>query len=195
MSRLAGWIAKDLETQLDELDVERTVVTLHLRSGQRHTGYVLDRKPRVLALQSVPQRGTRDLDVTMIPLAHVEALTLHAVQDVVASPPAPELAESLLELRRRVKRLADTLAARVGRAIAIELGAGELEPLALLFEHVREALDGVCADELGRAALAERVQRIELATGAAGMSLVNGVLSVNGPLAADRVRRELDALL
>jgi hypothetical protein len=204
--RLAGWVARDLETHLDQLaatarkwrdgaKVERTLVTFHLASGQRHTGYVLDRMRTALAVQSVPQRGSGDLDVTIIPIAHVEALTLHAAQALVEAAPVPESATSMLDLRRRMKQLADALAARLGHGVAIEHGSGEVDQLGPLFEQLRLALDRVCADDLGRAALGERVQRIELRIGNPGVSLANGTIVVGGPLAADRLQLELDAVL
>jgi len=198
------WVAQDLETHLDQLAVaarqwrdgkgERSIVTVHLASGQRHTGQVLELVRSTLVLQSLPQRSTADLDVTVIPLARIEALTVHVVQLFVESM-ASEAATSMLDLKRRVKALADVLATRVGRAVTIDLGAGELASLAPLFEASKLALDRVCADELGRASLAERVQRIELRIGTPGVSLADGTLAVTGPLAVERLRDALDAVL
>jgi hypothetical protein len=204
--RLAGWVAQDVGAHLDELVAaarrwrdgtgERPVVTVHVASGERHTGHVLDVVRATLAMQSIPQRGTADLDVVVIPLARIEALTLHAAQSLVAAAPVPaENATSMLELKRRAKALADVLATRVGRAIAIDIGAGELAQLAPLFETVKLALDRVCADELGRGSLAERVQRIELRAGTPGVSLANATLAIAGPLAPARLQSELDAAL
>lgn len=204
--RLAGWVARDVETHVEELVAaartwrdgkgERPVVTLHLVSGVRHTGYVLDVVRTTLAMQSVPQRGSPDLDVTMIPLARIEALTVHAAQDLVETAPAPAAAAtSMLELKRRGKALADLLAARLGHAIVVEFGAGEISQLAPLFEATRVALDRVCADELGRSSLAERVQCLELRIGSPGVSLATSTLVVSGPMAAESLRRELDAAM
>ena len=108
---------------------------------------------------------------------------------------APDAATSMLDLRRRVKALADLVAARTQRSIAIELGTGELAQLAPLFESLRLALEKVCADELGRASLAERVQHVEVREGPPGVTLANGRLVVAGPLPAARLASELDARL
>lgn len=171
-------------------------MTLHLSSGARHIGFVLERTRTTLAVQGVPQRGSYDLDVTVIPIARIEAVTLHNAQTLVeAAPPTPEGATSMLDLRRRAKALADQLATRAGKPIAIEIGAGDVAELGPLFEHLRIALERVCADDLGRASLAERVARIELRSGASGVSLASGTLVVAGPLAADRLQREIDAVL
>ena len=171
------------------------MVTLHLMSGHRHTGYVLDVVRSTLALEALPQRGSVDLEVTVIPLARIEALTLHAAQELVASTTVPEGASSMLELKRRAKALGDLVTTRVQRAIAIEVGAGELAQLAPSLEMLKLALDRVCSDELGRGSLAERVQRIELRTGAPGVSLADGALVVSGTMAPERLQDELDSVL
>jgi hypothetical protein len=203
--QLATWVAHDLETHLDQLAVaarqwrdgtgERSVVTIHLASGQRHTGQVLELVRSTLVLQSLPQRGTMDVNVTVIPLARIEALTVHVARLFVESMASPEAATSMLDLKRRVKALTDVLATRVGRAVTIDLGTGELGLLAPLFEALKLTLDRVCADELGRTSLAERVRRIELRIGSPGVSLANGTLAVTGPLAVERLRDALDAVL
>jgi len=204
--RLAGWTAQGLEAHLDELVAtakkwrdgkgERPVVTVHVTSGQRHVGYVLDVARSAVTLQGLPQGSTIDLDVTVIPIARIEALTLHAAQTQIAAVPPSDAATSMLDLRRRVKTLGDLLASRTGKSIAVELGTGELAQLAALFEYVKVALERVCGDELGRASLAERVQRIELRGGDnARVSLANGVLVFEGALASARLANELDALL
>jgi len=206
--RLAHWVARDVETHIEELVAttrqwrdgkgDRPVVTVYLVSGTRHTGYVLDQVRSTLVVQSVPQRGTPDLDVTMIPLARIEALTVHGAQDLVSEVPAhapAAAATSMLDLRRRAKGLADLVATRIGHALVIELGSGELAQLAPLFEATRVALDRVCADDLGRTSLSERVQQIELRIGTPGVSLANATLVVSGPLTPDRLQKELDATL
>lgn len=199
--RLATWVARDLEAHLDELAttarawrerraVDRPLVTVHLVSGARHTGVVLDRTRQTVVLESAPTRG--ELDVVVIPVARVEALTLHAVQ--ARAPAAPPEATSPLELKRRAKALADVLATQLGHPVAIEVGA-DLAVIAPLFETVRVALERVCADELGRTALGERVKAIELAAGSPGVSLAKRVLLIAGPLAPEQLQAQLDAVL
>jgi hypothetical protein len=205
---LAHWVARDIETHLEELvattrqwrdgKADRPVVTVYLASGARHTGHVLDQVRSTLVVQSVPQRGTADLDVTMISLARIEALAVHGAQDLVSDVPAhvpAAAATSMLDLRRRARGLADLVATRIGHALVIELGSGELVQLAPLFEATRVALDRVCADDLGRTALSERVQQIELRIGTPGVSLASATLVVSGPLTLDRLQKELDAAL
>jgi hypothetical protein len=203
--KLAAWSARDLETHLDELTAatrhwrdgkgERSLVTLHLASGARHTGYVLERTRTTLTLEGPPQRGTCDIDVMVIPIARIEALTLHAAQTLVEVPRVPDSATSMLDLRRRAKALADMLSTRVGKPIAIEIDGGELAELGPLFEHVKLALERVCADQLGRGSLAERVQRVELGGGGPSISLANGALVIRGPVSADRLQRDIDNAL
>jgi len=199
--RLATWVAQDLEAHLDELAiaarawrerraVDRPLVTVHLVSGARHTGVVLDRIRQTVVLETAPARG--ELDVVVIPVVRIEALTLHAVQ--ARAPAAPPEAASPLELKRRAKALADLLATQLGHPVAIEIGA-ELGVVAPLFETVRAALEHVTADELGRTALAERVHAIQLTAGTPGVALANRTLVIAGPLAPERLRAQLDALL
>jgi hypothetical protein len=203
--RLAGWVATDLASHLDQLverarhwrdgKAERPVVTFHLASGQRHTGHVIELVRGAIALQSLPQRGTTDLDVTVIPVARIEALTLHAAQTLVDAAPTYDTATSMLDLKRRAKALSDLLATRLEHPVAIDIGAGELPQLAPLFAVFEHALQRVCADELGRASLRERVERVELRAGTPGVTLANKTLVVSGPLAADRLQTALDAAL
>jgi hypothetical protein len=202
--RLAAWRARDLATHLEELASQATawrdgkgelaVVTLHLASGQRHVGVVLEVARGTVALQSLPQRGTADLDVTVVPIARIEALTLHAARATEATA-VVEVATSTLELRRRAKALVDQLAVRIGTAIPIELGAGELAQLAPTLEALRTALDHVCSDDLGRGALVERVRRIELRGGATELELAGGLLVISGSFAPEQLQRRLDAAL
>jgi len=204
--RLAGWVARDLETHLDELaDAarkwrdgagERPVITVHLTSGQRHIGHVLERMRGTLVLQGLPQRGTIDLDVTVIPIARIEALTFHGAQGLVSAPVPADIAESSLDLKRRAKALSDLLTSRVGSPISVDIGAGELAQVAPSFELVKVALERVCSDDIGRSSLAERVKRIEVRGGAAArVSLASGLLVVEGLLSSVRLQSELDALL
>ena len=71
--------------------------------------------------------------------------------------------------------------------------------LAPLFEQVRLALEHVCADELGRAALGQRVRTVQLSIGSPGVSLVNQTLTATSaadqPLAGARLQSAIDALL
>jgi hypothetical protein len=205
--RLVTWVARDLEAHLEELAtaarawregrvVERPIVTIHLTSGQHHVGHVLELVRSTLALQSIPRRGSGELDVTVIPTSRIEAVTFHAVQ--TQSSPAETTATSMLDLKRRAKALGELLTTRLGRAVTVDVGAGELAVLAPLFESLRGVLDGVCADELGRTSLAQRVERIRVTTDAATeVSIANAtlVVSTTTRLAAERLRRELDALL
>jgi hypothetical protein len=101
----------------------------------------------------------------------------------------------MLDLRRRAKALADMLSTRVGKAITVEIDGGELAELGPLFEHVKLALERVCADDLGRSSLAERVQRIELRGGGPSITLANGALEIRGPVGADRLQRDIDNAL
>lgn len=203
---MSAWVTRDLEAVLDELaapEQREVVVTIHLASGQRVTGHVRelvrDRRGATLGVQSVPQRGSLELDVTVIPLARVEAITVHGAARVEPREPKPAEATSPLELKRRARALGEHLAARAGAPIAIEISTGDLTVLAPLFEQVRLALEHVCADELGRTALGQRVRTVQLSIGSPGVSLVNQTLTATSaadqPLAGARLQSAIDALL
>jgi hypothetical protein len=205
---LSTWVTRDLEAVLDELaapEREReVVVTIHLASGQRMTGHVRelvrDRRGATLGVQSLPQRGSVELDITVIPLARVEAVTVHGAVTAAPRENKPAEATSLLELKRRARALAEQLTAQVGAPLAIEIDAGELVVLAPLLEQVRLVLEHVCADELGRAALGQRVRTVRLAIGTSpGVALANQTLTATSaldqPLAGARLQSAIDALL
>lgn len=181
---------KDLETHLDELAGSPASVTIHLASGRDFSGRVLEivrsrQQPCV-----VIQTGRRDASV--IPFTRIEALTL---PDVIQAPgPVVVEASSMLELRRKAKALSEL------RMIPIEIADGELSPLAALFEAWRAVLDKVCADELGRQALADAVSRVVLRIGQTpGVTLADRVLTVTTSaserLPPARLQAQLDALL
>ncbi|MFT3697888.1 MAG: hypothetical protein QM831_32410 [Kofleriaceae bacterium] len=181
---------KDLESHLDELAGSSTSVTLHLESGRDFVGKVLEVVRARQQVCVVLQSGRYDASV--IPMARIEALTL---PDVVKAP-APVVAEasSHLELKRKAKALADA------RMVPIEIGDGDLAPLAALFEVFRGVLERVCADELGRQSLAERVSRVVLRLGTSpSVTLVDRVLTITTSsterLQATRLQAQLDALL
>ena len=204
---MSAWVTRDLEAVLDELaapEHERdVVVTVHLASGQRVIGHVRelvrDRRGATLGVESLPQRGSIELDVTVIPLARIEALTVHGAVQPEPRETKPAAASSPLELKRRARALAEQVTAQVGAPIAIEIDAGELAVLAPLFEQVRLALEHVCADELGRAALGQKVRTVRLAIGAPGVALANQTLTAttatDQPLAGARLQSAIDALL
>ena len=202
---MSTWVTRDLEAVLDELAApeREVVVTIHLASGQRVVGnvheLVRDRRGATLGVRSLPQRGSVELDVTVIPVSRVEAITVHGALRPEPRATKPAEATSPLELKRRARAFADQLSAQVGAPIAIEVD-GELAALAPLFEQVRIALEHVCADELGRAALAQRVRTVRLAAGASSSVAIDAqtlivTTTLADPLAGSRLQSAIDTLL
>jgi hypothetical protein len=182
----------------------RQVISVHLESGTQLQGMVLDvhegRSRRTLALQGLPQRGTPDLDVTLVPLDHIQAVTLHAAQREVTAAVPPSDVTSSLELKRRARALGDLIAARIGTTVPVEIGTGDVGALGSLLAGLETALAKVFGDELGRAAFRERIQRVTLEVGASsGVRLRDGTLgvasTVSPRLPHDRLAAELDAVL
>jgi len=205
---VSAWVTRDLEAVLDELAApapeREVVVTIHLASGQRVVGHVhelvRDRRGATLGVRSLPQRGSVELDLTMISVSRVEAITVHGALRPEPRATKPQEATSPLELKRRARAFGEQLSAQVGSPIAIEIEPGELATLAPLFEQLRLTLERVCADELGRAALAQRVRAIRLGVGtSAGVAMDVQTLVVTTataePLGGARLQSTIDALL
>ncbi len=149
--------------------LERPNVTLHLGSGRELRGALLDVTSdsggAVALLLGAPERFA--VDVTHVSVARLEAITVHdalGLHDRRGNAPPP----GKLELRRAFGALGEALRAS-GIHLNLELpGAPEerdLEALRDLLEPLRQALEGIAADEIGRAAL-ERIQTVALGVSA-----------------------------
>lgn len=157
------------------LPVRRPEVTLHLRTGRDVRGILLDRAERTrggpTVLVHVLGHGPHpEYDVAYVPVSSIEAVTVHDLPSMGQSTEGP--APGRMELRRRAAELGGRLAAAVGREMPVEVsfdGApeddGSGNALAHLLGAVEAVLDNLAADEMARAALREKVSRIELKMG------------------------------
>ncbi|MFY2561872.1 hypothetical protein ACN469_30025 [Corallococcus terminator] len=165
--------------------------TLSLRSGRAITGVVREmledrREGRSILVFAPREGGYSQEDASIIPVGTVEAVTVH---DVVwfgelrrDSVPVP----SLLDLRRQLIALEARLRAVTEAPLEVMLAPGvnpasaeELRALGFLAERVREVVESLAKDEIGRTALREKVKRIQLRTDAqASVSVSNGTLDL-----------------
>lgn len=169
-------------------------LTLVLRSGLELTGCALRLTPsssseRVLVFFHRQEARPARYDATYIPLAAIEAVTVH---DLVAEPLAA--APHRLALRRRASELTEVLQTRIGQKLPIELELREEADektramLAASLDVLEKALLAVSADELGQRALHSGLSKIRLSPGSeSGASMKARVLSLSaGPKAIEQ---------
>ncbi|HYV48387.1 MAG TPA: hypothetical protein VFA20_26185 [Myxococcaceae bacterium] len=189
LRELAGWKAR----ADGGLPITVPVVTLWLRSGARATGLVEDVRdvergrdtPTVLLLQLPEDRRQDPSDAIHVPLAAIEALTVHddlragqARQDA----PGPS---SKLELMRRLKPLEDAVrAAGVQVQFVVQVkdeGADALRALETLAAAARTALEKVASEEDGKAAL-QPFSEVRLAIGRSTVAVEGAALVLATPV-------------
>jgi hypothetical protein len=152
-------------------------VTLHLRSGRDVSGFVLklgtSPGPDVNVLLHAPGGDGRapDYDALYAPVSAIEAVTVHDVPRLSTAPADAGPAPSRLEVRRRIKELADALSTAMGTTIACALGddVPEGEPMRAVNETVTDAgelLRALAGEEVGLQALKERLQSIQFSSSA-----------------------------
>lgn len=149
-------------------------MTLLLRSGRGVTGILReileDRRDGRVALVYVPREsGMPYEDLVLVPVGTIEAISVHDAPAFGAlrrdAPPTP----SLLQLRRRLATLETKLRGLMENSVSVGLGAAvqatspqELRALGFLAERAHEVLEALAKDKVGKAALREKVQRIQL---------------------------------
>ncbi|WP_211194321.1 hypothetical protein [Pyxidicoccus fallax] len=183
-------------------------VTLSLRSGRAVSGFVKEmledrHEGRSVLLYSPRENGIPYDEATLIPVGIIETLSILDVpafgtlqRDAAAVP-------SVLQLRRQLAQMESRVRAATEASIALGLASGvnassadELRALGFLAERTREVLEALVKDDLGRAALREKVKRIHLRTDKhASVTLTDGTLEVvTGRLPVDwYTRGELEA--
>jgi hypothetical protein len=209
------------ESELRGGPVRSPRVSLHLGSGRELEGVVVhftrERGNESISIQT----GTRSRheaarDITYVPLAAIEAITVYEAGagqatrrdrggfGAVIEPPPTRLAARRAPEQHK-KRAIDT----VGRDIEWSAPIDELEGEALrsllqLSSDAVDALTHVARDELGRAALSERVARVAFQNAGGGQVAREGDRLVffasfaegdRGRLAPESLRTALDALL
>jgi hypothetical protein len=152
-------------------------VTLHLRSGRDVSGFVLklgtSPGPEVNVLLHAPGSDGRapDYDALYAPVSAIEAVTVHDVPRLSTAPADAGPAPSRLEVRRRIKELAEALSGALGAPIACTLGdeVPEGEPMRAVNDTVTDAgevLRALAGEEMGAKELKERLQSIQFSSSA-----------------------------
>jgi len=201
LQELAGWKAR----ADGGLPIAVPVVTLWLRSGARATGLVADvRHPVVLLLQLSEDRRQEPSDAVHVPLASVEAVTVHDdLRAGQARPDAPA-PPSKLELGRRLKLAEEAIrAAGVQARLVVQLkeeGEDALRAIEALAAAARIALEKVAAREDGKAAL-QPFSEVRLALGAEPAKVEGATLVLATPVellfwpTADELLAKIEAAL
>jgi len=201
LRELAGWKAR----ADGGLPIAVPMVTLWLRSGARATGFVADvRDTMVLLLQLPETRGLDPSDAVHVPLAAVEAVTVHDDQRAGRARwdvPAPQ---SMLELKRRLEPVEAAIRA-AGLQLRLVVQADDdsqdaLRALEALAVAARIALGKVAAHEDGKAAL-QPISEVRLAIGPAHARVEGTTLELAAPVeltdwpAADHLVAKIEAAL
>jgi hypothetical protein len=219
---LQRWPSRSLEQLFDDLaqlgrrwregeELRVPRVTVLLRSGLELTGFVLDvhgdrAGGRTVLVRSPAAAHPSGVDVTHVPWATIDALTVHDIASWDKPPadaPPPPTKEELLN---RASLASEAIAEKVGTPIAIELELGDddaaLEPLDWLLRQVRAALLDVASTPSSADAMRGRVKQVRLTVGiqpltafADGALVITTPLSWNKRASPDGLRRELAALL
>jgi hypothetical protein len=170
--------AQSIEAAADELlalrrradggeEVPVPLVTLHLKSGRDLVGHLLARGGdgggscllHVPGANGASGRFASD-DAAYVPLAAIEALTVHSAGQLALAVAALTPVPSRVELSRRVAELGRSLSERAHHGVSVEvdwerLPAGEesMKALAQTVEAASRALAAVAAETAGREAL------------------------------------------
>ncbi|WP_224361179.1 hypothetical protein [Hyalangium versicolor] len=182
-------------------------MTLLLRSGRGVTGILReileDRREGRVALVHVPREsGVPYEDLVLVPVGTIEAISVH---DAAAfgslrrdAPPTP----SLLQLRRRLAALETQLRSLLENTVSVVLGtdvqatsAKDLRSLGFLADRAQEVLEALAKDKVGKSALREKLQRIQLSVADSSNVAVTGntLELTNGRRPVDwQTRQELE---
>lgn len=161
-------------SQQSGIPVELPRITLLLRSGREVTGVLRElledrRESRAVLVWVQRRRGMLSDDLVIVPVANIEAITVHDAPAFGALRRDAAPAPSLLDLRRQLAGLETWLRAQLETQVSVGLGADvqtasakDLRALGFLANHAREVLEALITDETGKAALREEIQRIHL---------------------------------
>lgn len=174
-------------------------VTLSLRSGRAVSGFVKEmledrREGRAVLLYVPAESGIPYDEAVIIPVGVIETLSILDVPSFGMLQRDAATVPSLLQLRRQLAAVEARVRTATESSIALGLGPGvdatsaeELRALGFLAERTREVLEALLKDDLGRAALREKVQRIHLRTATSP-----AVAFTDGTLELVTVRRPVD---
>jgi hypothetical protein len=167
-------------------------VTLLMRGGRGVMGILREimedrREGRNVLLWVPRESGMPYDDLVIVPVNTIEAISVHDApafgslrRDAAATP-------SVLELRRRLAALETQLRGQLETSVSVVLAPGvqatsakELRALAFLADRAREVLEALAKDKVGKAALREKVQRIQLGVAEdKGISVTGSTLELN----------------
>lgn len=201
LRELAGWKAR----ANGGLPITVPVVTLWLRSGARITGFVADVRDLMVLLLEIPEdRRQEPSDAVHVPLASVEAVTVHDDERAGQArhdAPAPP---SKLDLGRRLKLVEEAIrAAGIQARLVLQLkeeSEDALRAIEALAAAARGALEKVAAREDGKAAL-RPFSEVRLAIGADPAKVEGATLVLATPVEllgwpnADELAAKIEAAL
>jgi len=224
LSRLLGDLAALRQRAAAGESVSVPLTTLHLRTGRDVVGWVvaLDQAGWLLVHGAGPDPRQPGYDAVYLPLAAVEALTVHDApaaapflsEGRLAAPeqPAPGLGPppSRLELKRKLAEHTNALRAAVGSSLSVEVewsgvaAEGEaLRTLDRLIEDTVKVAMELAKDEMGRSALG-RLTRLCFGEGSSPDVRLDGTavlvvarlaLGVAGRLGRSQLKEALERVL
>lgn len=183
-----------------EEHVRVPLVTLHLRNGRDVSGWVIAKTERssnatVLLHASGPDPRQVPYDALYVPIASIEAVTVHDAGTLGTEPARKDPPPGRLQLRRMGADLATALKERTRQEVAVDLsfdGAPEagdaLHAYGDVIEWTRAILLEVGVDDMGIEAL-KKIRKIWFGVGShPSVGLVDGALIVTTSLAGPERR-------
>jgi hypothetical protein len=171
IDRLLGELADLASRAKRGEELRLPVVTMHLRSGRDLFGHVLavGRDSSVLFHSIGRDHRSLDYDAVHLASSSIEAVTRHDVQNVGRAPDLSKDAPTKLELKRKGASLESTFG-ELGAKLSINFGDSELDEdqrrsLADLIEELSRIFGELLGDELGKEAIAQKIERLELRLG------------------------------
>jgi hypothetical protein len=175
-------------------------VTLVLRSGQMLTGAVVEFAATSSAGSPILlvhlTKTANSLDTCYISLSEIAGITIHHTSETLHLlafdhfRPLSQKVPTRLELDRQARAITEALTIPIALAwTVLPITDLSLQTLATGLQDLQTILKLILADDLGRVALQERVQRIEITCGGQGeVKFVGSTLQIVGELVNQDLR-------